>query len=225
MAITFTPIGTIHTPFTNLDGMPIQPTGAKDVKGEIILEPQYEEGLRDLDGFSHIILLYHFHLSNGYRLTVKPFLDTVNRGLFSTRAPRRPNPIGLSIVRLVQIDGPTLHVQDVDVLDGTPTPQAASPTPAELATLAGLPPDTDTMTSMLTAVLGWVVAVLVFFTVQAGLNSLFTANIGGGQDVCRLLPSHFTVALLLTLIAAALAAALGGYRVAQLEPSLALREG
>jgi tRNA-Thr(GGU) m(6)t(6)A37 methyltransferase TsaA len=120
MAITFTPIGTIHTPFANLAGMPIQPSGAKDVKGKIILEPQYEEGLRDLDGFSHIILLYHFHLSKGFRLTIKPFLDTVNRGLFSTRAPRRPNPIGLSIVRLVRIDGLTLHIQDVDVLDGTP---------------------------------------------------------------------------------------------------------
>jgi len=120
MAITFTPIGTIHTPFTNLAGMPIQPSGAKDVKGEIILEPQYEEGLRDLDGFSHIILIYHFHLSKGFRLTIKPFLDTVNRGLFSTRAPRRPNPIGLSIVRLVRIDGLTLHIQGVDVLDGTP---------------------------------------------------------------------------------------------------------
>jgi tRNA-Thr(GGU) m(6)t(6)A37 methyltransferase TsaA len=120
MAINFTPIGTIHTPFTRLEGMPIQPSGAKAVKGEIILAPQYEEGLRDLDGFSHIILLYHFHRSEGYRLTVKPFLDTVNRGLFSTRAPRRPNPIGLSIVRLLRIDGPTLFVQGIDVLDGTP---------------------------------------------------------------------------------------------------------
>jgi tRNA-Thr(GGU) m(6)t(6)A37 methyltransferase TsaA len=120
MAISFTPIGIIHTPFSTLDGMPIQPSDASDVKGEIILEPPYEEGLRDLDGFSHIILLYHFHLSKGYRLTVTPFLDNVERGLFSTRAPRRPNPIGLSIVRLVRIDGLTLHVQGVDVLDGTP---------------------------------------------------------------------------------------------------------
>ena len=120
MAITFSPIGTIHTPFSNLDGMPIQPSGASDVEGTIILDPQYEAGLQDLDGFSHIILLYHFHLSKGYRLTVTPFLDTVERGLFSTRAPRRPNPIGLSIVRLVRIDGLSLHVQGVDVLDNTP---------------------------------------------------------------------------------------------------------
>ena len=120
MQTTFTAIGTIHTPFTRLEGMPIQPSGARDVKGTIDLEPMYEQGLRDLDGFSHIILLYHFHQSKGYQLTVKPFLDTVERGLFSTRAPRRPNPIGLSIVELARIEGLTLHVRGIDVLDGTP---------------------------------------------------------------------------------------------------------
>lgn len=120
MQITFSSIGTIHTPFTRLEGMPIQPSGAREVKGTIILEPQYGEGLRDLDGFSHITLLYHLHRSKGYRLTVTPFLDTVERGLFATRAPRRPNPIGLSIVRLEYIDGLILHIQDIDVLDGTP---------------------------------------------------------------------------------------------------------
>ena len=120
MQTTFSAIGTIHTPFTRLEGMPIQPSGARDVKGTINLEPKYEEGLRDLDGFSHIILLYHFHQSKGYQLTVKPFLDTVERGLFSTRAPRRPNPIGLSIVELERIDSLTLHVRGIDVLDGTP---------------------------------------------------------------------------------------------------------
>ncbi|BBO71009.1 tRNA (N6-threonylcarbamoyladenosine(37)-N6)-methyltransferase TrmO [Desulfosarcina alkanivorans] len=120
MQTTFSAIGTIHTPFTRLEGMPIQPSGAREVKGTIILEPQYEEGLRDLDGFSHIILIYHFHRSKGYRLTVKPFLDNVARGLFATRAPRRPNPIGLSIVELVRIEGPNVHVRGIDVLDGTP---------------------------------------------------------------------------------------------------------
>jgi tRNA-Thr(GGU) m(6)t(6)A37 methyltransferase TsaA len=120
MQITFSPIGIIHTPFSDLEGMPIQPSGARDVQGTIILEPQFVTGLRDLDGFSHLILLYHFHRSTGYRLTVKPFLDSTERGLFSTRAPRRPNPIGLSIVRLERIDGPKLHVKDVDMLDGTP---------------------------------------------------------------------------------------------------------
>jgi tRNA-Thr(GGU) m(6)t(6)A37 methyltransferase TsaA len=120
MHVSFYPIGTIHTPFTRLEGMPIQPSGAREVEGTISLEPEYEAGLRDLDGFSHIILLYHFHQSKGYRLTVKPFLDTVERGLFSTRAPRRPNPIGLSIVELERIDGLTLYVRGIDVLDGTP---------------------------------------------------------------------------------------------------------
>lgn len=120
MTITFTPIGSIQTPFSDLDGMPIQPSGARDVRGTIFLEPQYEAGLRDLEGFSHIILLYHFHLSSGYRLQVTPFLDDRQRGLFATRAPRRPNPIGMSIVRLTRIDGLNLYVQDVDMADGTP---------------------------------------------------------------------------------------------------------
>ena len=120
MNISYAPIGTIHTPFTKPEGMPIQPSGAKAIQGTIILKPQYEPGLRDLDGFSHIILLYHFHLAKGFRLTVTPFLDTAARGLFSTRSPRRPNPIGLSIVSLLHIDGLRLHVQEVDIVDGTP---------------------------------------------------------------------------------------------------------
>jgi tRNA-Thr(GGU) m(6)t(6)A37 methyltransferase TsaA len=120
MAVTFTSIGIIKTPFKDIDGMPIQPSGAIDVPGQLVMDAQYEDGLCDLDGFSHLILLYHFHLSKGYRLTVKPFLDTVKRGLFSTRAPRRPNPIGLSIVRLDRIAGPILHVLDVDMVNGTP---------------------------------------------------------------------------------------------------------
>ena len=120
MAISVTSIGIIQTPFKDIDGMPVQPSGARDVPGQLVLDPRYEEGLSDLDGFSHLILLYHFHLSKGYSLMVKPFLDTVERGLFATRAPRRPNPIGLSIVRLNRIDGRILHILDVDMLDGTP---------------------------------------------------------------------------------------------------------
>lgn len=114
------PIGVIHSPFKDTDGMPIQPTGARGVPGTIAVEECYREGLSDLDGFSHLILLYHFHLSRGYSLVVKPFLDDSKRGVFATRAPRRPNPIGLSIVRLVRVEGPLLHVEDVDVVDGTP---------------------------------------------------------------------------------------------------------
>ncbi|MCG8617888.1 MAG: tRNA (N6-threonylcarbamoyladenosine(37)-N6)-methyltransferase TrmO [Desulfobacterales bacterium] len=114
------PIGMIETPFTSLEGMPIQPTGAKGVKGRIHIAPAYEEGLNDIEGFSHLILLYQFHRSDGYDLTVTPFLDKTPRGLFSTRAPRRPNPIGLSIVRLRSREGRILEIEDIDVLDQTP---------------------------------------------------------------------------------------------------------
>lgn len=118
--IEMRPIGVIHSPFTELEGMPIQPTGAIGVKGAVEVFDEYQGGLKDLDGFSHIILIYLFHKSVSYSLEVVPFMDTAPRGLFSTRAPRRPNPIGLSIIRLDRIENNILHVQDVDVLDGTP---------------------------------------------------------------------------------------------------------
>jgi tRNA (adenine37-N6)-methyltransferase len=118
--ICYQPIGIIRSPFKEPRGMPIQPTGAAGIAGTIELCPEYEGGLKDLEGFSHIILIYHFHLSNGFSLQVKPFLDDTLRGLFSTRAPRRPNPIGLSIVRLIKVDGITLHIENVDIVDGTP---------------------------------------------------------------------------------------------------------
>jgi tRNA-Thr(GGU) m(6)t(6)A37 methyltransferase TsaA len=118
--IRLTPIGIIHTPYQSIEGMPIQPAGAGDVTGTVEIKPEYEEGLDGLAGFSHIILLYAFHLSQGFRLTVKPFLDDEMHGVFATRAPRRPNPIGLSVVRLVQVAGCTLEVQGVDMVDGTP---------------------------------------------------------------------------------------------------------
>ncbi|MBD3404106.1 tRNA (N6-threonylcarbamoyladenosine(37)-N6)-methyltransferase TrmO [candidate division GN15 bacterium] len=120
MTITFEPIGIIHTPHTKLEGMPIQPSGAEGIKGTIEIYPPYIDGLSDLDGFSHIILLYHLHKSTDYKLKVVPFLDTVERGLFATRAPRRPNPIGLSVVRLERIEGNIVHIVNVDMLDGTP---------------------------------------------------------------------------------------------------------
>jgi tRNA-Thr(GGU) m(6)t(6)A37 methyltransferase TsaA len=118
--ICYQPIGIIHSPFREPRGMPIQPSGAAGMAGTIELDPAYAEGLKDLEGFSHIILLYHFHLSSGFSLMVKPFLDDTLRGLFATRAPRRPNPIGLSIVRLVAVEGSTLHIENVDIVDGTP---------------------------------------------------------------------------------------------------------
>lgn len=117
---TIQPIGIIHTPFERLDKMPIQPSGAKDVEGTIVLDEKYEQGLSDLDGFSHLILLFHLHRSNGYDLMVKPFLDDTKRGLFSTRAPRRPNPIGLSIVQLIKVEANRLTIKGVDMLNQTP---------------------------------------------------------------------------------------------------------
>jgi tRNA-Thr(GGU) m(6)t(6)A37 methyltransferase TsaA len=114
------PIGIIHTPFKELENMPIQPSGAAGIRGAVELFPEFTEGLKDLDGFSHIILLYRLHESRGYKLIVTPFLDSERRGLFATRAPKRPNPIGLSIVRLVQIRGSSLEIENVDILDGTP---------------------------------------------------------------------------------------------------------
>ena len=116
----YRPIGIIHSPSKGRDGTPIQPIGAIGVKAEVEIFPEYVEGLQDLDGFSHIILLYHCHLSKVYKLKVKPFLDDVLRGVFATRAPVRPNPIGLSLVRLIQIERATLSVQDIDIIDKTP---------------------------------------------------------------------------------------------------------
>jgi tRNA-Thr(GGU) m(6)t(6)A37 methyltransferase TsaA len=118
--IRYCPIGIIHSPYKDIKDMPIQPTGAKGIKGTIEIKKKYANGLRDLDGFSHIILIYHFHLSIGYSLEVKPFLDDSLRGVFSTRAPKRPNPIGISIVRLLRVEGRTLHIEGIDILDGTP---------------------------------------------------------------------------------------------------------
>ncbi|NJB68125.1 tRNA-Thr(GGU) m(6)t(6)A37 methyltransferase TsaA [Desulfobaculum xiamenense] len=116
----FSPIGTIRSPFRELAGMPIQPTGAQDAIGYIDIDPKYAKGLHDLDGFSHIILLYAFHASHGFSLTVTPFMDDTPRGLFATRAPKRPNPIGFSVVELLAVSGTRLDIRGVDILDGTP---------------------------------------------------------------------------------------------------------
>ncbi len=116
----FRPVGIIRSPFTDTKGMPVQPPGARSVRGTVEVFPEYAEGLRDLEQFSRIILLYHLHACRRCELTVTPFLDSVPRGIFSTRAPPRPNPIGLSIVRLCGLRGTTLEIEDVDILDGTP---------------------------------------------------------------------------------------------------------
>lgn len=120
MKVEFKPIGIMHSPHKRLDGMPIQPAGAVGVKGKIEIFELYREGLDDLSGFSHIILIYFFHKSKGFQLHVTPFMDNKERGLFATRAPKRPNPIGLSIVKLVKVEDNILYVENIDLLDKTP---------------------------------------------------------------------------------------------------------
>ncbi len=120
MKIEYSPIGIIHSPHTTPEGMPIQPTGAKGISGTVEVFEQFRTGLKDLDGFSHIILLYYFHRSDGYKLEIVPFLDDKPHGVFSTRAPRRPNPIGLSIVKLNKMENGILYIENIDVLDNTP---------------------------------------------------------------------------------------------------------
>ena len=118
--ITFRSIGIIHTPFQDLSGMPIQPSAAEGVEGKVILDPALQEGLQDLEGFSHLILLYYFHQGGAPELLLKPFLEDKEHGVFATRAPRRPNGIGLSIVKLLKIKQNILTIANVDILDGTP---------------------------------------------------------------------------------------------------------
>jgi tRNA-Thr(GGU) m(6)t(6)A37 methyltransferase TsaA len=120
MKIEFTPIGVIHTPFKTTENMPIQPAAGQGIEGTVEVFRKYQPALQDLDGFSHIILLYHLHLSKSFKLKVVPFLDTEPRGLFATRAPRRPNPIGISMVQLDRIEKNILYIRNVDILDGTP---------------------------------------------------------------------------------------------------------
>ncbi len=120
MIIQYRPIGYVHSPFKDTAGMPIQPSRAKGITGRVEVLSEFQDGLADLDGFSHIILLYHLHKVSGYRLHVVPFLDTNPRGLFATRAPTRPNPVGLSVLQLLGIEECTLAVSDLDILDGTP---------------------------------------------------------------------------------------------------------
>jgi tRNA (adenine37-N6)-methyltransferase len=118
--ITITPIGVIHTPFHKVENMPIQPIAADGIKGYIELDLGYVKGLKDLEGFSHIILIYRFHKISSYELEVIPFMDTEKHGIFSTKAPKRPNAIGISTVKLLGIEGNILQIEQVDILDGTP---------------------------------------------------------------------------------------------------------
>lgn len=118
--IVLKPIGVIHTPFQTQDGTPIQPNGAEGVEGWIEIDPDFQDGLKDLDGFSHVYLLYHFDRVKGFDLVTVPYMDTVPHGVFATRSPKRPNPIGISIVKIKSVDENVIHVENVDMLDGTP---------------------------------------------------------------------------------------------------------
>jgi len=118
--ICFSSIGTIRSPWTDIVGMPIQPSGARGIPGSVEVFPEYSEGLKDIEGFDRLFLIYAFHRSVSYDLATTPFLDSTPRGVFATRSPRRPNAIGLSCVRLKEHKGNILIVEDIDILDGTP---------------------------------------------------------------------------------------------------------
>ena len=119
-SILYHPIGIIHTPFLSNEDMPIQGIGGKGIKATIEIYPEFTAGLKDLEGFSHIILLYHLHLVEKSALIVKPFLDDKERGIFATRSPVRPNPIGMTTVRLIEIIDNRLIIEDVDMIDQSP---------------------------------------------------------------------------------------------------------
>ncbi len=114
------PIGIIHSPYHDIANVPIQPRGAECITGEVHVDSVWADGLQDLEGFSHLYLLYLFHKAKKTMLKVTPFMDSRERGVFATRSPLRPNHIGLSIVRLVVIEKNVLTIKGVDVLDGTP---------------------------------------------------------------------------------------------------------
>ncbi|HVO63693.1 MAG TPA: tRNA (N6-threonylcarbamoyladenosine(37)-N6)-methyltransferase TrmO [Terriglobales bacterium] len=119
-ALRIRPIGVVRSPFKEIKGTPIQPAMAEGAVGTVTVFREFQEGLKDLEGFERIWLIYWFHRSPHPRLLVTPFLDERERGVFATRAPTRPNPIGMSSVRLLGIEGNVLRVADVDILDGTP---------------------------------------------------------------------------------------------------------
>ncbi|MCB2199236.1 tRNA (N6-threonylcarbamoyladenosine(37)-N6)-methyltransferase TrmO [bacterium] len=119
-SVTFSPIGIIHSPFIERAGTPIQPARAEGVEGQVVVRDEYAEGLADLELFERIWLVYWFDRAGEVKLKARPFLDDNERGIFAIRGPNRPNPIGISPVRLLKVEGSTLHVADIDILDGTP---------------------------------------------------------------------------------------------------------
>jgi tRNA-Thr(GGU) m(6)t(6)A37 methyltransferase TsaA len=118
--IHYRPIGVIRTPFPLPEGVPIQPAAAKGILGRVEMDPGVVDGLKDLEGFSHVILIYHFHEAKPASLRAKPYMDSIERGVFATRSPARPNAIGISVVRLLGIERNLLYIENVDIVDGTP---------------------------------------------------------------------------------------------------------
>jgi len=118
--IRYKPIGIIHTPYRTRDDVPSSTRRGRDTNGTVEISPEFSGGLKDLHGFSHIVLVFHLHESKEFKLFVKPPLDTVERSVFATRSPSRPNPIGISVVRLDKIEGNILYIRNLDILDGTP---------------------------------------------------------------------------------------------------------
>jgi len=164
--VCYHPIGIIRSNHLEADKTPIQPVYAQGCMGRAEILPEFAEGLRDLEGFSHIYLIYHFHRAGPVKLKVKPFLQDIERGLFATRAPCRPNPIGLSVVRLVKIEGTILHLENVDILDGTP--------------LLDIKPYTAKFDCMLTTRNGWQDAVDDESAQQRGKRGYRPMNNSGG---------------------------------------------
>ncbi|MGB2599663.1 MAG: tRNA (N6-threonylcarbamoyladenosine(37)-N6)-methyltransferase TrmO [Candidatus Omnitrophota bacterium] len=118
--IAVKPIGIIHTPYKTAEGMPIQGAFAEKVTGKAELFQEYKEGLKDIEGFSHLILIYYFDRAKGEKLLGKPFLEDEVHGIFSIRSPMRPNHIGISIVKIKEIEDNVIIFSDVDILDETP---------------------------------------------------------------------------------------------------------
>jgi tRNA (adenine37-N6)-methyltransferase len=118
--INYKPIGFFQTPHRHINGMPIQPSGARGIRGTISIFPEFRDGLLDIKDFSFLIVLYHLHEVRGQELVVTPFLDNTPHGIFATRSPKRPNPLGLSVMELLETTDDSLVVGNVDVLDGTP---------------------------------------------------------------------------------------------------------
>ena len=120
MEFTFKPIGMLHTPFQTRSGVPIQGIFDPESRGRAEIFEEFEPGLKDIEGFSHLILLYVFHRSEGYDLLARPYVEDEYHGVFAIRAPKRPNPIGFSVVKLEKREKHILYLAEMDMLDGTP---------------------------------------------------------------------------------------------------------